>query len=425
VRIGIFTQWYDPEPGPAALSAVTARALARNGHDVQVLTGFPNYPTGRIFDGYRQQLRLREREGDVNVLRVPLRPNHNNSAMSRVANYASFGFSAAVLGVTGIPPLDALWVNYSPVTLALPMWTQQLMHRTPTICDVSDLWPDTMEVAGLDGAAGLRRVGRHWLAHWCNSMYKSSDLVTYISPGVGDILAARGVPRSRLRYLPKSANERIFHPGGHSLRESLGIDDDAVVLSYAGAMGAAQGLESLIEAASLVNDSRLVLLIAGSGNQEELLKRQASQLGLVNIRFLGRLPEEQMTDLMATSDICYVSLTDHPLSAITMPSKTQAALASARAVLAAAPGDLAQLVELGKLGFVARPGKSGSIATALYAALRAGREGLAQMGRSARTRYLEEFSVEGTTSQLETLFLEIAQRTRRPWSPLTPGGAAR
>jgi colanic acid biosynthesis glycosyl transferase WcaI len=422
VRIGLFTQWYDPEPGPAALSAVTARALARNGHDVQVLTGFPNYPSGRIFDGYRQQLRLRERVGDVNLLRVPLLPSHDNSALRRVANYASFGISAAALGVTGIPLLDALWVNYSPVTLALPMWMQQLTHRTPTICEVSDLWPDTMDVSGLKGSADLKRLGGQLVANWCNSMYRSSDLVSYISPGVGDILADRGVPRHRLRYLPKSANERIFHPGGHSLRSTLGIDDDAIVVSYAGAMGAAQGLESLIGALSLVHDPRLVLLIAGSGTQEEFLKQRASQLGLVSIRFLGRLPEEQMTDLMATSDICYISLTDHPLSAVTMPSKTQAALASGRAILAAAPGDLAQLVELGNLGFVARPGNSSSIAAALYAALKAGRQGLAQMGSAARTRYLAEFSVDRTTSQLETHLVEISQRIRRRSSPLTPAG---
>ena len=117
MRIGIFTQWYEPEPGPAALCSVAARALAERGHEVHVLTGFPNYPSGRIADGYQQRPRVRERSGGVNVVRVPLMPSHDKSAMRRVANYASFGLSAAVLGVPGLPALDAVWVNYPPLGL--------------------------------------------------------------------------------------------------------------------------------------------------------------------------------------------------------------------------------------------------------------------------------------------------------------------
>ena len=424
MRIGIFTQWYEPEPGPAALCSVAARALAKRGHEVHVLTGFPNYPSGRIADGYQQRPRVRERSGGVNVVRVPLVPSHDKSAMRRVANYASFGLSAAVLGVPGLPALDAVWVNYSPVTLALPMWVQQLLRGTPTVCDVGDLWPDTMQVSGLNGAAKLNGRATRLVGWWCNAMYASSDMVTYISPGVGELLAARGVPRERLQYLPKPADERIFHPGGISLRPSLGIDEDAVVVSYAGAMGAAQGLETLLEASALVDDPRLIVLLAGSGTRQEQLKRRAAELGLANVRFLGRLPQDQMTDLMATSDAAYVSLADHPLSAVTMPSKTQATLASGRAVLAAASGDLANLVASGQLGFVARPGDIESIAVALKAAVSAGRGELARIGEVARARYVAEFSVEHTTTRLEAVLADVAKRPRDGWPRLRPGGDA-
>ncbi len=420
MRIGIFTQWYEPEPGPASLSSVAAGALAQRGHEVHVLTGFPNYPTGRIYTGYRQRARFREQVGGVNILRVPLIPNHNTSAVLRVANYASFGLSAALLGVTALPPFDALWVNYSPVTLALPMWLQQLVRGTPTICDVSDLWPDTVQVSGLNGANRLSGAGVRIVGRWCRAMYASSDMVTYISPGVGDILATRGVPRNRLQYLPKPADERIFHTGGISLRSSLGIGEESVVISYAGAMGTAQGLDSLIEAMALIEDPRLVLLMAGSGTQKERLLRRVAQLGLANVLFLGLLPQEQMTDLMATSDIAYVSLTEHPLSAVTMPSKTQAALASGRALLAAASGDLAHLVRTAHLGFVAQPGNSASIATALLEVLEAGRGSLAKIGIAARRHYMAEFSIDHTTTQLETLLEDVSKRPRSRWSRLVP-----
>lgn len=422
MRIGIFTQWFEPEPGPAALSSVAARALAKRGHEVHVLTGFPNYPSGRIAEGYRQRPRVREKSGGVNITRVPLMPSHDRSAVRRVANYASFGLSAAVLGVPGLPTLDAVWVNYSPVTLALPMWMQQLLRGTPTVCDVGDLWPDTIQVSGLDGVARLNGRAMRLIERWCEAMYESSDMVTYISPGVGELLASRGVPEHRLQYLPKPADERTFHPGGTSLRSSLAIDEDAVVVSYAGAMGAAQGMDTLLEAVALVDDPRLVVLLAGSGAGYGQLKRRAAELSLANVRFLGRLPQEQMTDLMATSDAAYVSLADHPLSAVTMPSKTQAALASGRAVLAAAVGDLANLVSGGRLGFVAQPGDSASIAGALKATVAAGRGELARIGEVARARYVDEFSVEHTTTRLEAVLAEVAERRRGRWSRLRPGG---
>ncbi len=420
MRIGIFTQWYEPEPGPASLSSITARVLVERGHEVHVLTGFPNYPSGKVKEGYRQQPRSRECLGGVNVLRVPLIPSHDKSALRRVANYASFGISAAMFGVTGLPSLDALWVNYSPVTLALPMWVQQVTRGTPTVCDVSDLWPDTIRVSGLDGAKALDGLGLRIVDQWCKAMYASSDLITYISPGVRDILISRGVPTERLQYLPKPADERIFHPGGTSLRRRLGIREDSVVVSYSGSMGAAQGLEALIEAFAAVDDPRLVLLMAGSGTQQDLLERNASRLNLPNIRFLGRLPQEQMTDLMATSDIAFASLARNPISSVTMPSKTQAAMACGRPVLAAASGDLARLITSNNLGFVAQPGDSASIAMALRAALNAGRPMLAKLGASARALYLAEFSLDHTTDLLESALSDVSQRRRGLWSRLAP-----
>jgi len=425
MRIGIFTQWYEPEPGPAALSSVAARALVARGHEVHALTGFPNYPSGRLADGFHQRPRVRELRDGVNVLRVPLVTGHDQSSARRIVNYASFGLTAAVLGVPALPVLDAVWVNYSPITLALPMWVQQLLRGTPTVCDVADLWPDTMQVSGLDGASRLNGRAIRAVGAWCKAMYASSDLVTYISPGIGQVLATRGVPQARLRYLPKPADERIFHPGGVSLRATLGIDEHAVVLCYAGAMGAAQGLEALLEATALVNDPRLVVLLAGSGTQEEQLKWHAAQLGVPGVRFLGRLPQDAMTDFMATADVAYVSLADHPLSAVTMPSKTQATLASGRAILAAASGDLADLVRNGRLGFVARPGDAASIAAALKAAIAGGRGELARIGEVARARYVAEFSIEHTTDELEAILTEASTHPRDGVSRLRPAGVAR
>lgn len=208
MRIGIFTQWFDPEPGPARLMGVLARELAARGHEVHVLTGFPNYPSGRIQAPYRQRPLMREVIDGVHVTRVPLYTSHDRSSVRRILNYLSFGASSALFGVPGLPQLDVVWVNYSPITLALPMWLQQLLRGTPTVCEVADLWPDTVLVSGLSGAGVLARLGGRTLDAWCKAMYRSSDAVTYISPSVGRILADRGVDRRRLHFIPKPAEDR-------------------------------------------------------------------------------------------------------------------------------------------------------------------------------------------------------------------------
>lgn len=420
LRIGIFSQWYEPEPGPAALPAVLGRALAERGHEVHVLTGFPNYPSGKLAPGYRQSLRMTEDLGGVHVTRVPLFLNHDTSALRRIGNYTTFAVSAAALGVPTFPAVDTLWVNYSPITIGLPMWLQQIMRGTPTVCEVGDLWPDTLAVSGLRGMTPVGALANGLLTRWCNAMYASSDAVSYISPGVGRILESRGVPRERLHYIPKPADESAFHDRGRSLRGEMSIDENAVVLVYAGAMGAAQGLGALIEACALIDDPRLVVLLAGSGTHEQRLRHEAEELHVTNIRFMGRVPHAEMSDLLATADAAFVSLADHPLSQVTMPSKTQSTLASGTAILAAAGGDLAALVEASQVGFTAASGDAHSIAAALRQLLAVGRSRLSEMGRTARSLYEAQFSVQRTTSQAEDLLTSIAGTSRSALRRMRP-----
>jgi colanic acid biosynthesis glycosyl transferase WcaI len=139
MRVGLLTQFYDPEPGPAALPGVLARGLVARGHEVQVLTGFPNYPEGVIAPGYRMQRVLDEVLDGVNVRRVALYANHDASAMRRITNYASFGASALASGLGVLRGLDALWVNYSPITVAWPMWAARYGLKIPQVAHVLDL----------------------------------------------------------------------------------------------------------------------------------------------------------------------------------------------------------------------------------------------------------------------------------------------
>jgi colanic acid biosynthesis glycosyl transferase WcaI len=407
VKIGMLTQWYAPEPGPAALPTSLAEGLAARGHDVRVLTGFPNYPHGRVAEGYSQRRRLDERVGGVHVRRVALYPSHDNSAARRVANYASFGASAWASGLDVLHDVDALWVNYSPVTVGLPMFRLRRRFGTPLVVHALDLWPDTVTASGLGGRMGGR--AHRMLAALCDRIYRAADTVAYISPGVGDVLESRGVPRQKLAYAPMWADETVHAPVASTTQRGWGAGPTTLVVAYAGTLGGAQDLHTLIDACAAVADVDLVCLVAGSGTHEEELRRHAAAVGATNVRFVGRLDAVGMQELNATSDVHYVGLNGHPLAGITMPSKVQAILAVGRPIVGALVGDAADVVERGG-GLTVRPGDVAGLVGHLRTLAALSPDERDELRIRARAQYEAEFSRDRGITTIENLLVRAAER---------------
>ncbi|WBB81577.1 glycosyltransferase family 4 protein [Micromonospora sp. WMMD882] len=412
MHVGLLTQWFDPEPGPAALAGMLARGLVGRGHDVRVLTGFPNYPGGRLAPGYRISRRLDETRDGVRVRRVALYPSHDRSAPRRLANYGSFAASALASGADVFRGLDVLWVCNSPITVALPMWYARYVHRVPVLLHVLDVWPDSAAASGFLGGGPVSRVAERGMTGWCAAMYRSAARVAHVSPGAGELLARRGVPAGKLVHIPLWADETPpARPA--ELRTELGVRDDQVVLVYAGALGEAQGLDPLIDAVARVDDPRLVCLIAGSGTAGERLRQRAATAGSTRIRFLGQVPRERMPAVLAAGDAHYVSLRPGGMSAYTMPSKIQTILAAGRALLVAAEGDAATVARDSGAGITARPGDVDSIAQALREICELGREKLDLLGRAGRTYYDRRLSLATGVERVERALYEAAETGRR------------
>jgi len=406
------TQFYAPEPGPATLPSNLAETLARRGHEVRVVTGFPNYPTGRLADGFKLARRSDEVRHGVAVRRVYLYPDHG-SAAGRMANYGTFGLSSVVSGVSWLSDADAVWVNASPITLAWPIWALRAM-RLPVVSHILDLWPESLFATGFGRLAENAPV-RRALDAWTGSIYRSSHLVAYISPGVHDVLRSRGVPERKLRYVPMWADEATFAPGGKSMRNELGIAEDSVVLAYAGALGEAQGLETLIDACREITDPRFVCIVAGSGGSEQALRARARDV--TAIRFIGRIPQPRMTDLMASIDASYVSLRDTHLGRVSTPSKTQAALAAGVPVVAAARGDVRRVIENARAGLGADPSSVSSVVDAIRQFCSMSVSDRAHLAENARRTYETKFSLERGAAEVEKMLQQAASDHRKQVQP--------
>lgn len=420
----MISQWYDPEGGSAAVPGAVSRSLVALGHDVDVITGFPNYPTGRLYPGYRLRPYQFESRDGVSVHRVPLIPSHDRSAIRRAANYLSFASSAALRGRLLREP--DVWLVYStPATVAVPALLAHARYRRPYVLLIQDLWPDTVVASGfVEPGAALRTITRG-LHRFCDATYRHAAAIAVTAPGMADVLRARGVPDDKISFLPNWVDERVFRPvpRDDALARSLGLS--GFVVMYAGSLGDLQGLETAVEALDHLDDvPDLTLAFVGSGVAEGRLRELAATRTRHRIVFLGQQPVERMAELMALSDVQLVCLRDLPLFRSTLPSKVQATLAAGRPIVASAPGDAARLVDDSGAGVSVPPADPVALAGALRGMRALAAPEREELGRRGRQFYLETMSERVGSAALSEL-LEAAARTGAPRYGSGPVGVSR
>ncbi len=401
LRVGILSQWYDPEPGPASIPGVLARGLVARGHDVRVLTGYPNYPQGAIYEGFENARVRTEQVDGVSVRRVPLYPSHDASALRRLANYLSFALSS-LRGIGHLRSCDVVWVYNSPPTVLLPMAVVRLLWRRPVVLHVMDLWPDSLSASGFAPQGMLGRLAHRLAGGVSGASYSLSTQIAYISPSVGSVLASRGVPESKLTYAPVWTDENVFRPLRPEDSPAESGDRQRIVL-YAGAIGAAQGLDTLVHAMANLTEMPLLCLIAGDGTAREALDERVQDLGLANVHLLGTVDRDHISDLMSRGDVHVISLRPTPLGEVTLPSKLQATMANAKPILAIASGDLAEVIRQSRGGFVSAPGDVDALTALLRQLALTPLAELREIGDHARVYYDEQFASSTGVKRVEKI----------------------
>lgn len=354
MRVLILSQYYEPEPIPKPHDL--ARALRERGHEASVVTGLPNYPSGRIFDGYRFTALMSERLDGVAVIRAAEFPYHGRRAVGRIANYGSFMLSAPLAAMFA-PSADVIYVWHPPLTVGVAAWAIARMRGIPFVYDVQDIWPESAVLAGILSEGALVRFMRK-LERF---VYRRAAHILTPTEGARRDIVAKGVPPERVTTLPHWVDETLFHErfsedAVGAKRNELGWGDEFVVL-FAGNLGMVQGLETVVEAAVLLRESRVRFVFAGDGADRDRLEGlvAARRLGS-KVSFLGRRPMAEMPALMGAADLLLVHLRPSELSKLVIPSKTMAYLAAGKPILMAMEGSAADLVREANAGFVIKPG---------------------------------------------------------------------
>lgn len=405
MRILLISQWYDPEPNFKA--APLGASLAARGHQVTVLTGFPNYPHGRIYPGYRQRLwQAEEREG-VRVLRVPLYPDHSRSPLRRSLHYLSFATSAAVIGAALCGPTDVIWVYHPPLTAAVPAWWIGKLQRAPFVLEIQDLWPETLEVTEMVSSERVLR----WVGRMAEFFYTRAAAITVISPGFKRHLVARGVPTGKIHVIPNWADEDIYRlvPPDPLLARLHGLAGRFNVV-YAGNIGPGQALGTVLDAAATLTDlpdAQFVLI--GDGMDRARLEQAAARRGLTNVRFLPHQPAYRMPHLLALADVLLVHLKRDPLYEVTIPSKTLAYLACGRPILCAVAGDAATVVHDAGAGVICPPQDPPAMARAVRELHAMPAHVRGAMGAAGRSAFVSRYTRQVLVERYEALMREVGR----------------
>lgn len=401
VKILIVTQYFHPEP--FRINDLAYGLRDRN-HDVTVLTGEPNYPEGRFYAGYSWFRPAIENFGGIRIIRVPLVSRGRGKNWRLALNYLSFAFFACLLG-----PLrcrghfDLVFVfEPSPITVGLPGLLLGAVKRAPVMLWIQDLWPETLAAVGQRGAALI--IGRHladFVHHRCDALLIQSE-------AFAGSLRARDIPAERIRYLPNWA-EDIYRS---TAAQPEFAEYPGFRILFAGNLGSAQSLETILDAASRLRDRRDVhWLIAGDGLMRTWLEQQVRERGLDStVVLLGRHPVEKMPAFFAGADALLVTLRADPVFALTIPSKLQSYLAAGRPILGSLDGEGARIILESGAGMVvaAEDGTALAASVTQMAAVSAAER--AAMGQAGRKYFEAHFERSLLLGRLEAWMQQLTSR---------------
>lgn len=381
MKILLVTQYFHPENFK---SNDIAFDMASRGHEVTVLTGIPDYPQGRFHDGYGIFRRRLETIDGVRVYRAFQIPRLNGGGAMLALNYLSWAFTASVVAffMSLFRKYDAVIVHQtSPVTQGFPALVVHGLHGTPVYFWVLDLWPESLLSAG-----GINNRHILGLFEWITRlMYSMSGKILISSEGFRKSVLEKGRFEDKLVYFPNWAEDVFSSETGH---QTPSLPDGFKVM-FAGNVGEAQDMESVMKTAGLLKGSGVVIVIVGEGRKKRWVDDYIMENGLEDVVFMaGRHPLESMPSFFAKADVLFLSLKDEPVFSLTAPAKLQAYMASGKPIAAMINGEARELIGRAGCGLSCAAGDYSAFAECILNLKASSKRTLDDFGKNGR-RYFE------------------------------------
>jgi len=402
MKILLVTQYFWPENFRINDLAIY---LQQRGHQVTVLTGIPNYPSGHFFNGYGFFKKTTEQWHGVKIMRAPLIARGKSGGLRLALNYLSFAIFASFFGLVRVSKdFDIIFVHEpSPITVGFPAIVMKKLTGAPILFWVLDLWPESVSATGAVSQqwiiALLRRVTR-WI-------YSKCDLVLLQSMGFIKHTKEMGVLNGQVRYFPSWAEE-LYRPIEPTYEAKQSMPEGFCVV-FAGNVGVAQDFGTILRAAEILkNDLRIKWVIIGDGRMLPWVRKEVLERGLEqSVHLLGRHPVEKMPKYFSVADVLLVSLKKDPIFSITIPGKIQSYLACGKPVIAMLDGEGARIIREANAGVACPAEDVQALVQAVVELSRLERKDLEVMGKNARQYYETHFDREVLFPQLEQWMREL------------------
>lgn len=388
MNILIVTQYFWPESFRINDLAIS---LQESGHNVTVLTGCPNYPEGRIFEGYGWFKKNTEIYKGITIKRVPIIARGKNNSLKLMLNYLSYVVFATLFGLFYCrKKVDIIFVyEPSPITVGLPAIFFKKWKKAKLFFWVQDLWPETLEAVGMVKSPNLLKI----LDKLSAFIYRHCDKILIQCEGFKDSITKKGVDSEKIHYFPNWAEE-IYRPLTRSesqIDQSLFYQGFQVV--FAGNLGVAQSLNTIVAAAEILRSHQDIhWVILGDGRQAGWLAEQVKEKNLAqNIHLLGQHPVEVMPDYFALADVMLVTLRRDPVFSVTIPTKIQSYMACAKPIVGSLDGFGADVINDSKVGFSGAAEDAEQLARNILLCYSMEKSELKKMGESGLRYYQEYF----------------------------------
>lgn len=396
-KILLVSQYFYPEQ--FRINDICSEWVKR-GYEVEVVSGTPNYPFGKFYDGYGFLKKRKETYNGIEILHIPQVPRKSSSFMLAV-NYLSFVVSGLLWSkISNRTPDVVINYNTSPVFQALPgLWFAK-RKGIPFYIYVLDLWPDSFKSVTKINSKFIDRI----LQKICDYIYKNSEKIFVASKGFVNPIAARGVSLERIVFWPQYA-EGFYRP---IVRELLNVpeipNDGKFNAVFAGNFGYAQGLEILPKVARLIKDSgdNIRICMVGDGRFKQSLLELIKEKEVEDIFcFVEKQPASRIPEIMAYCDATIITLQDDPLFAQTIPAKLQSSLACGIPIALSVAGEAADIVDAARCGFTCSPGNPEELYKVLVKLSRLSNDELDKMRINARKYFEDNYEAQLLLSKMD------------------------
>lgn len=374
----------------------------KRGYKVTVITGIPNYPQGKYYDGYGLFKKRKEIYNGIEIIRIPLIPRGNNTIMLAL-NYFSFVVSGFFWKSFTRIKADYVFIfEVSPMTQALPGVWYAKKEQIPCYLYVQDLWPQNVEI--IAGIRDKRIIGA--IGKMVDYIYTGCTRIFTTSESFVEAIHDRGVPIDKLEYWPQYAEDFYVPLDEVPINEIQ--KDDYFNITFAGNIGAAQGLEILPKAAEFIkakSNKKIRFNIIGDGRyKNEFISTIESKDLNEMFNFIPKQPATRIPELMAASDAAFLSLTDSSLFEMTIPAKLQSYMACGIPNIASAAGETDKIIYQSNSGLCSKPGNAEELADNIIELSGKPKEELKELGNNARKYYERHFNKQMLLEKIDKHF---------------------